>query len=90
MPLCLIKRTLWGDLIAAFQNLKETYNQEGDQLFTWSDSDRMRWNGFNLNEERFRLDVRRKCSSQREVRRWHRLPGEADGVQGYWMEPWAA
>ena len=34
------KRRLWGDLIAAFQYLKGVYKHEGNQLFTWVDSDR--------------------------------------------------
>ena len=34
------KRRLWGDLTAAFQYLKGAYKQEGDQLFTWSNSDK--------------------------------------------------
>ena len=38
--LSLEKRRLWGDLIVAFQNLKGTYKQEGEQLFMWLDHDR--------------------------------------------------
>jgi len=34
------KRRLWGDIIAAFQCLKGNYKQEGNQLFTQSDSDK--------------------------------------------------
>ena len=29
-----LKRRLWGDLIAAFQYLREAYKQEGDQILT--------------------------------------------------------
>ena len=36
------KRKFWGDLARAFQYLKGVYKQEGDQHFTWSDSDRTR------------------------------------------------
>ena len=46
------KRRLQGDLIAAFQNLKGDYKQEGNQLFTQVDSDRTRRNGFKLKEGR--------------------------------------
>jgi len=40
------KRSLWGDLIVAFQYLKGAYKQEGDQLFMRVDSDKTRRNGF--------------------------------------------
>ena len=59
------KRRLQGDFTAAFQYLKRAYKQEGNQLFTWVDSDRTRGNGFKLKEGRFRLDVR-GSASQRE------------------------
>ena len=42
------RRKLWGDLLVAFQNLKEDYKHEGKQPFTQVDSDRTRRNGFKL------------------------------------------
>ena len=61
LGLCrLEKRRLWGDLIAAFQYLKEAYKQEGSQLFERVDNSRTRGNGFKLKEGRFRSDVREK------------------------------
>jgi len=36
------------DHTETLQHLKGAYKQEGEQLFTWSDSDRMRGNGFKL------------------------------------------
>jgi len=42
------KRRLQCDLIAAFQYLKGTYKQEGNQLFTRVDNGRTRGNGFKL------------------------------------------
>jgi len=44
------KKRLRGGLITAFQYLKGDYKQDGNQLFTWIDSDSMRTNGFNLKE----------------------------------------
>ena len=41
------KRRLWGDLVAVFHHLKGVYKQEGERLFTWSDSDRTRRMGLN-------------------------------------------
>ena len=51
------KKSLWGNLLVAFQYLKGVYKHEGNQLFAWGDSDRKRGNGFKLKEGRFRLDV---------------------------------
>ena len=51
MGLCSMeRRKLWGDLIATFQYLKGAYKLEGDQIFTQSDGDRTRGNGFKLKE----------------------------------------
>jgi len=54
------KRRLLGDLIEAFQYLRTSYKQDGDQLFTPPDHDWTRENGFKLKGRRPRLDVRRK------------------------------
>ena len=65
-----------GNLIAAFQYLKEAYKQEGQWLFKRVDSDRTRENGFKLRQGRFWLDIRRKFFTQRVVTHWSRLPKE--------------
>ena len=48
------KRRLQGDLLAAFQCLKEAYEKDGDKLFSRACCDRTMGNGFNLKEGRFR------------------------------------
>ena len=40
------KRRLWRELIVAFQYLKGDYKQEGNQLFTWVDSNRTKGEWF--------------------------------------------
>ena len=51
----------------AFQYLKGAYKQEGEQLFTRVDHDRIRGNGFKLRQGKFRLDIRRRFFTQRVV-----------------------
>ncbi|GAB0183543.1 mitochondrial enolase superfamily member 1 [Grus japonensis] len=71
------KRRLQGDLVAAFQYLKEAYRKDGEGLVAKACSDRTRSNGFKLKEGRFRLDIRKKFFTVRVVRHWNRLPREA-------------
>ena len=68
------ERKLWGDLIAAFQFLKGSYRKAGEGLVVRTGIDKMRGNGFKLQEGRFRLDIRKKFFTVRVVRHWDRLP----------------
>ena len=67
------KRRLQGDLIAAFQYLKESNRKEGDRLFSRDCGDRKRGNGFKLKEGRFRLDIMKKSFTVMVVKHWNRL-----------------
>lgn len=53
-----IWRKLQGDLISSFWYLKETYRKVRKEFCTRACSDRMRGNGFEIKEGRFKLDVR--------------------------------
>ena len=64
------------DLIEALQYLKGAYRKAGEGLFIRACSDRMRGNGFKLEEGRFRLDIRKKFFTVRVVRHWNRLPSK--------------
>ena len=59
---CLETRRLWGDLIAAFQFLKEAYKKDGDKVYRRACCDRTRGNSFKLKEDRFRLRMRKNFS----------------------------
>ena len=57
--------------------MKGTCRKAGEGFFTRTHSDRMRGNGFKLEEGRFRLDIREKFFTVRVMRHWNRLPREA-------------
>ena len=71
-----LKKALGG----IFQYLKGTYRKAGEGLFIRVGSDRMRGNGFKLEEGGFRLEIRKKFFTVRVVRHWNRLPKEVVDV----------
>ena len=62
----------------AFQYLKGAYRKAGRDIRICSN--RMRGNGFKLDEGRFRLDIRKKLFTLRVARHWNRLPREVVDV----------
>ena len=66
----------YNDLPVPEGDLKESWGG----TFLRAGSNRMRKNGFKLEEGRFRLDIRKKFFTVRVVRHWNRLPREAVDV----------
>jgi len=56
---------------------EEAYRKDGEDIFSRICCNKTRSNGFKLRESTFRLDIRKKISMTRVVKRWHRLPREA-------------
>jgi len=75
----------------AFQYLKGVYNKEGDQLFTQSDTDKTRGNGFELKQRKYRLDLWKKFLGSGEAQEqatWRScgilLPGGVQSQVGWY------
>jgi len=63
-----------------FQDLKGAYRKAGERVFIRAGSDRMRGNGFKLEEGRIRLEIRKKFFTVSGVRLWKRLTSEVVNV----------
>lgn len=72
-----LEKRLQGDLTATFQYLKGAHKKNGKRLFTRACKDRTRGSGFKLEEERFRLDTKKKIFTLTVVRHWNGLPKAA-------------
>ena len=66
------KRRLWGGLLVP----EEHYKEAGEGFLTRACSDRARGNGFQLKEDRFKLEMRKTFCTMRVVRHWNKLPRE--------------
>jgi len=68
------KRRLWKDLTAAFPVLKMSLQEVELRLYIRECSHNTRGNGLKVKMKKFRLDIRKKCFTQRAMRHWNRLP----------------
>lgn len=67
---------VWADLAVTFQYLKRAYKKDGERISSRSCCHRIMSNVFNLEDVRFRLDIKKKFFTVRIRKHWTRLPRE--------------
>jgi len=72
----IFQKWLRGDLVAAFQYLKEAHKKDGENICSRASCNRTRSNGFKLREGRFKLDIRKKFFMIKVVKHCNRLSRE--------------
>jgi len=70
------KLRLWGDLLNAYEFLKEGCKEDGTRLFSVVSSTRTRGNRHRRQHRRLCLNIRKPFFTVRVTGHWHRLPGE--------------
>ena len=63
-----------GDLMAVYNFLGTGSGEGGADLFSLASGDRTRRNGLKLRQGKFRLDIRKKCFTERVVKQWNKPP----------------
>jgi len=71
------KRRLRGDLVNAYEYLKDGRQEDGTKLFSVVPSDRTRGNGHKLKHRKFHLNKRKNFFTLKVTEHWNRLPWEA-------------
>ena len=69
----------------AFQYLKGAYRKAEEGLYIRANNNRMRGDGFKLEEGRFSLDISKKFFAVMVVRHWNRLPRRRSRPVWMWL-----